>query len=213
MDYNIHMNKNIQGFTLIELIVTMAVVSIVLLTGMPALNDMTASNRLVTQINSIAGSLALARSEAIKTGSVVTICASSDSATCNVTTWHSGWIAFTDVDKDTVVDSGTDKIIQVQDPLTGGTTLKLTLNNSLGVSNVIAGFYQFLPDGSSRDQNTGGLTTGTFVLCNQANEDTKAKAININYIGRTSRAEDSDSNNIVEYYNYVSNTKVDVACP
>ena len=154
MHYNIHMNKN-HGFTLIELIVTLAVVAIVLVTGIPALNQMTDNNRLVSQINSIAGSLSLARSEAIKTGSVVTVCASSDSATCNVTTWESGWIVFTDVDKDNVVDSGTDTIIKIEGALNGGTTLRLTNYD-------VAGIYQFLPDGSSRDRDLSGASVGTF---------------------------------------------------
>lgn len=193
MDYNIHMTKNIQGFTLIELIVTLAVVSILLVTGIPMLNQMTTNNRLVTQINNIAGSLALARSEAIKTGSVVTICASSDAATCDVQTWHSGWIVFTDVDKDTVVDSGTDKLIKIQGALNGSTTLILTLNDSADAAS--AGIYQFLPDGSSRDRDVSGTTVGTFTLCpplgtlTTAQQKAKAKAININFIGRGSRAQ------------------------
>ncbi|MCK4864139.1 MAG: GspH/FimT family pseudopilin [Gammaproteobacteria bacterium] len=204
------MNKNIQGFTLIELIVTMAVVSIVLLTGIPALNDMTNNNRLVAQINSIAGSVALARSEAIKTGTVVTVCASSDSNTCNVTTWKSGWIVFTDVDKDAVFDSGVDKKIQIQDALNGGTTLTLSGNDSSS-----GGIYQFLPDGSSRDRDISGSTVGTFTLCPPAGtltatqQKVKAKAININFIGRASRAEDNDNNNIVENS---ANPPVDISC-
>lgn len=212
MDYNIHMNKNIHGFTLIELIVTMAVVSIVLLTGIPALNSMTGSNRLSTQINTIAGSLAITRSEAIKTGAVVTICASSDAATCNVTTWHSGWISFTDVDKDAVFDAGIDKKIQVQSALSGGTILTLSENDTGS-----GGIYQFLPDGSSRDRDLSGSTVGTFTLCpsdgTSAENQAKAKAININFIGRSSRAEDSDSNGIVEYYKVSTSAMADVTCP
>ena len=193
MDYNIHMNKNNHGFTLIELIVTMAVVSIVLLTGIPALNQMTANNRLVTQINSIAGSLAIARSEAIKTGSAVTICASSDSATCDVTTWHSGWIVFTDQNKDNAINGSSDTRINIQGPLNGGTTLTLTLNDAGS-----GGIYQFLPDGSSRDRDVSGTTVGTFTLCppqgtlTTAQQEAKAKAINVNFIGRASRAQGAD---------------------
>jgi len=176
------MTKN-HGFTLIELIVTLAVVSIVLLTGIPALNQMTGNNRLVSQINSIAGSLALARSEAIKTGLVVTICTSSTGADCTVTPWQSGWIVFTDVDKDGLVDAGTDNIIRIQGALNGGTTLRLTLSTS-------ANNYQFSSDGSSR-----GTTKGTFILCPTDSGNTaiengrKAKAININLIGRNSPAQ------------------------
>lgn len=175
------MTINNQGFTLIELVLTLAVVSIVLLTGIPSLNKMTESNRFVTQINSISGSLALARSEAIKSGTTVTICASSNGTSCNVTTWHSGWIVFTDVDKDTVVDAGVDNLIQIQGALNGGGTLTLTLNGNAGV-------FQFLADGSSR-----GGKMGTFTLCpangSTSEKEAKAKAVNINLIGRNSRAQ------------------------
>ena len=177
MDYNIHMNKNNHGFTLIELMVTMAVVSIVLLTGIPALNQMTERNRLVTQINSISGSLTLARSEAIRAGTVVTVCATSNATTCNVTTWHSGWMAFTDKDKDAVVDAGTDTIILIHDAFNGDSELRLTLNPSAGV-------FQFLPDGSSRN-----APRSTFILCPKDKVVNNAKAININFIGRASTAQ------------------------
>jgi type IV fimbrial biogenesis protein FimT len=181
MNYNINMIKT-RGFTLIELMITLAVVGIVLLTGLPSLNKMTDSNRLVSQINSLSGSLALARSEAIKSGKVVTICASSNTTSCNVTTWHSGWIVFTDLDKDTVVDAGIDTRIQIQGALNGGPTLKLTLSDNTGT-------YQFLPDGSSRDSNSSGSTIGTFILCPKDNDVDKAKALNVNFIGRSSPAQ------------------------
>ena len=191
MHYNIHMNKN-HGLTLIELLVTMAVVGIVLVAGVPALNQMTDNNRLVTQINSIAGSLAVARSEAIKTGSVVTVCISSNGSSCagvDNTDWEDGWIVFTDQDRDNVVDGGTDNIIKIEGALNGGTTLRLSLSDN-------AGIYQFLPDGSSLDRNLGGVTVGTFTLCPAVSTDVtsaqrlaKSKAININFIGRTTRAE------------------------
>jgi len=182
MNYNINMIKT-RGFTLIELMITMAVVSIVLLTGLPSLNKLTDSNRLVSQINSLAGSLALARSEAIKSGKVVTICASSNTTSCNVTTWQSGWIVFTDLDKDTVNDGGTDDTaIQIRRALNGGPSLKLTLSDNTGT-------YQFLPDGSSRDSNLSGSTIGTFVLCPKDNDVNKAAALNINFIGRSSSAQ------------------------
>lgn len=190
MVYKNNMKKAL-GFTLIELIVTLAVVSILLLTGIPALNKMTESNRLVAQINEVAGGLALARSESIRTGSIVTLCASTDAATCagvNVNNWESGWIAFTDKDGDNTVESGDgDTLIKIGEAVPNA-TLRLTLNDAAN-----AGIYQFLPDGSSRDRDNSGTTVGTFTLC--PNEGTaqdrqkNAKAVNINFVGRNSRAQ------------------------
>jgi type IV fimbrial biogenesis protein FimT len=185
MDYNIHMTKNNHGFTLIELIVTLAVVSIVLLTGIPALNQMTDNNRLVTQINSIAGSLALARSEAIKTATTVTLCVSTNGAACDgtaATNWENGWLVFTDSNRDNAINGSSDTLIRIQDQFNGGTTLRLSLYD-------VPGVIQFLADGTTRDRDSNGTSVGTFTLCESTNTATKAKAVNVNFIGRASRAE------------------------
>ena len=205
MDYNIHMNKNNHGFTLIELIVTLAVVSILLLTGIPMLNQMTTSNRLVTQINSIAGSLSVARSESIKRGESITLCGSTDGATCDTSNWESGWIVFTDADNNAVLNSATESMLKIVDQFSGGTTLRLSQSDS-------ASIMRYRSDGSLRDQNSDATRTdkGTFTLCDSSASVTKAKAINVNPLGRVSRAEDTDSpeDNTVNDV-----TGVDVTCP
>ena len=184
MDYNIHMTKNNHGFTLIELIVTLAVVSILLLTGIPMLNQMTENNRLVTQINSIAGSLAVARSESIKRGASVTLCGSTNGTTCDTSNWESGWIVFSDANNNAILESATDTMLKIVAPFTGGSTLRLSQSDS-------ASIIRYRSDGSLRDQNGDATLTdkGTFTLCEQSASTTTAKAININPLGRVSRAE------------------------
>ena len=205
MDYNIHMTKNNHGFTLIELIVTLAVVSIVLLTGIPMLNQMTTSNRLVTQINNIAGSLSVARSESIKRGESITLCGSTDGATCDTANWESGWIVFTDADNNAVLNSASETMLKIVAQFSGGSTLRLSGSDS-------ASIIRYKSDGSLRDQNADATRTdsGTFTLCEQSASTTTAKAININTLGRVSRAEDTDDpkDNIVNDI-----TGADVTCP
>lgn len=185
MDYNIHMNRNNYGFTLIELIVTLAVVSIVLVTGIPALTQMTDNNRLVSQINSIAGSLALARSEAIKSATTVTVCVSTNGAACDgaaAENWENGWLVFTDSNRDNAINGSSDTLVRIQDKLNGGITLRLSVYDEPGV-------IQFLADGTTRDLNLDGASGATFTLCDSTKVATKARAVNVNFIGRTSRAE------------------------
>lgn len=184
MDYNIDMNKNNHGFTLIELIVTLAVVSILLLTGIPMLNQMTTSNRLSTQINTVAGSLAIARSESIKRGTSITLCGSTDGATCDTDSWESGWIIFADADNNAVLDSsaGTSDMLKIVSPFSGGSTLRLSQSDSTGV-------IRFKSEGSLRDLGIDGTNRGTFTLCELSASTTTAKAININPLGRASRAQ------------------------
>ena len=207
MDYNIHMNKN-HGFTLIELIVTLAVVSILLLTGIPALTNMTTSNRLVTQINSMAGSLSVARSESIKRGTSITLCGSTDGATCNTSNWEDGWIVFSDIDNNAVLSStaGTKEImLKIVNKLNGSPTLRLSQSDSTSV-------IRYRSNGSLRDLDGDASLTnkGTFTLCDQTASATKAKAININPLGRVSLAEDTDTTKD-KIVNDV--TGVNVTCP
>lgn len=207
MNYNIHMKKNNHGFTLIELIVTLAVVSIVLATGIPALNQMTSSNRLVSQINNIAASLALARSESIKRGQSITLCGSTDGSTCNTSSWETGWIIFSDSNNNATLDSATtDSMIKIVTQFSGGSTLRLSQSDNTGI-------IRYRSDGGLRDQGGGTIGTdrGTFTLCDNdpISTTTRARAININPIGRVSRAEGATVNEKPVH----DITGVDITCP
>lgn len=80
------------GFTLIELLVTMTVAAILVGLAGPSFKITIQNNRLVTQGNDLLGALIYARSQAIELNSTVTVCASSDGATCSGTNWASGWV-------------------------------------------------------------------------------------------------------------------------
>lgn len=82
------------GFTLVELMVAIAVLAVLLGIAVPMFTDSTLGSRLRTQANDLAGAALLARSEAIKRNQAVTLCASSDGATCTGA-WASGWIVRT----------------------------------------------------------------------------------------------------------------------
>lgn len=70
------------GFTLVELMVTMAVVGILAMVAAPAMTAMIDGNRLTGTASELTASLQLARSEALRRSSSVRICGSSDGATC-----------------------------------------------------------------------------------------------------------------------------------
>lgn len=80
-----------RGFTLIELMITLAVFAVLLMIMLPSYSDMTLGSRLRSQANDLVAGAVLARSEAIKRNQTVTLCASSDGATCTGT-WVDGWI-------------------------------------------------------------------------------------------------------------------------
>ena len=68
--------KQHSGFTLIELMITLAIASILLSVGIPSFQSIFEINRLATQANELVGAVNLARSEAIKRGQDVTVQAS-----------------------------------------------------------------------------------------------------------------------------------------
>lgn len=80
------------GFTLIEMMVTIAVLAILLALAVPSFNDAVLSGKLSTIANNLVASTHLARSEAIKRNNQVTLCVSTDGSTCTGGTWNQGWI-------------------------------------------------------------------------------------------------------------------------
>lgn len=97
------------GFTIIELIVTIAVAALLLGVAIPAFNDLVRNNQMRTAVNSLAMDFAYARSEATKRFDPVVICRSDDGAACSTdadTTWSGGWLLFVDLDRDEALDAG-----------------------------------------------------------------------------------------------------------
>lgn len=85
------------GFTLIELMVTLALVAIVLSFGVPNMTQLIRSNQVINQTNSVLGGIQLARAEAVKRGIGVAVCGSSDQVSCDGQ-WGQGWLVYEDSD-------------------------------------------------------------------------------------------------------------------
>ena len=98
-----------KGFTVVELLITIVVVSILLATGVPSILKMVKNNRVTTQANKLVTSVQLGRNEAVKRGTRTTVCAANTTLDdcAGSTNWANGWIVFSNLDNDSTADTGT----------------------------------------------------------------------------------------------------------
>lgn len=149
------MNRE-NGFTLIELIVALAVLAVLTALAVPSFRETMQNNRLVTRSNDIVTALNLARSEAIKRGEVVNVSA-------NGANWNSGILVRT--------ASGTD--IRVFPAFTGNITVTAALTT-----------ISFQPNGTASTFTTTFATT--FSVCDSSRTGETGRTVNVNAIGRIS---------------------------
>ena len=149
-----------------------AVVAILLAVAVPSFRDMTQRNRVATEVNAFAGDLQFARSEAIKQGVPVTVCASSNGTSClGNATWNTGWIVFADPDNSKTVNNG-EIVIRRQAAFTG--------TDTFAASNGVAAITY------SRDGFAMGLTanaTVTLTLRTIPANSGATRCVAVNFVG------------------------------
>jgi len=98
-----------QGFTLYELVITLALVAVLVGTAVPAFGIYLAKSRQTVEINALFHAVHRARKASIMRRKVVSICPTPDGAQCGaMADWSAGWLLFENTDADTPprVDSG-----------------------------------------------------------------------------------------------------------
>ena len=130
-----------QGFTLVELLVTIAVMAIVLTLAVPGFRSIVNGNRLSAATDEFVAGLQMARIEAVRRGARVVACATADAnagddAGC-ATSDVDGWLVFVDADR----NGG----FGVADRLLRSTTV----DHGVAVSGVM--LVSFHGDGMARD--------------------------------------------------------------
>jgi type IV fimbrial biogenesis protein FimT len=167
-----------RGFTLIELIVTVAIAAVLAGLAAPSFKQLTTNNRLKSHATALHTSLLLARSEAIKRKSRVVLCKSSDGATC-VTAggWQQGWIVFSDANDNASPDAG-ELFIQKVASLSGDFVLK-------GDGN-LADYVSYSSTGAPKLSASDTFQTGAFSLCQLGVSGGNARQIEIFATGRLS---------------------------
>lgn len=118
--------RRARGFTLIELVVVLAIVAILLRVATPGMSRSVAARAMNAQSSEFMAALRFARSEALTRGTAVTVCAALPGVPpgcqgARATDWRSGWIVFADRERRGRPDAH-DPLLRIQPPLlrTGG---------------------------------------------------------------------------------------------
>ena len=145
------------GFSLIELLIAVAIFGLLVLAAGPAYRNFIAAQELADHAHFLAGTLNLARSEAIKTGYRVNLCKSSDRQQCadDGSGWELGWILYVDENQDGEISAG-ETVIRTEGPPGNDITVRGNRPVSDYVSYTSLGHARML---------SGALQMGTFVVC------------------------------------------------
>ena len=156
------------GFTIVELMATLAVAAILLAVGIPSYETLVKGSRLTTGNNDLVSGLNLARSEAVKRGMRVTVCKSANAVTAATPScaagdgWEQGWIIFTDQNSNAAYNSATETLLQVHDAMASSIT-------AVGDA-TITSYISYVLTGQSQ-QTGGGLQSGAIKLCDDRTGD------------------------------------------
>lgn len=169
---------SVEGFTVVEVMITLVVAAVLLTLAAPAFTDLIANNRLRSEVYALRGLLMEARSEALTERNNVTVCRSGDGLGCNGT-WRNGYIAFFDNNGDGVVDEG-ERIILARTP----DTRRIDIRFSNEANRVV-----FNSRGNAH--TAAGSFNGTFTLCDERGAAAAAGLI-ITPVGTLTAAIDKD---------------------
>jgi type IV fimbrial biogenesis protein FimT len=181
------------GFTLVELLVTLAVAAVLLTMAVPGFQSVMARNRVSGLTNELIAALNLARSEAIKGGYTVTICkststdatdnpsASTPTPSCSTASgvgWQNGWLVFVDNSTATGAQRGVrntgERLLRVHQPTTTGATIDGGTN--------FGNYISYLSNGLSKGAS---LSNGSFSIVSAAEQ----RCVSINVTGRARLAQ------------------------
>jgi len=154
------------GLTLIELLVTLSIVAVIAVAGVPALRSLVMSQRMTAQINGFVHAVFFAKQSAHTRQADTVICKSSTGRRCEPDAdWSDGWLLFVNLDQDRPAR------VDATEPV-------LAVGNAFVHGSVRGNRGEFVFRAFEIRS-----TNGTFVFCD-ARGASYAKALIISYTGR-----------------------------
>lgn len=171
------MGRKSDGFTIVELMITILVLAVLVSLGAPNLQQMIINNRLTTEVNSLVAGLQYARSEALRRNAVVTIGATG-------TDWSGGWSVWLDTDADNAVDS-TETLLRAQSAQTAGYTIKPPSSVTTSPAAL-----RFNPNGT--------IANASPLITEVCKSGTVGRVVTVSLVGQvqTSNTKDSSNNDV-----------------
>ena len=157
---------NDQGFTIIELMITITIAAILLMLGIPSFTTFIGNQKLIATASEFYSAVNLTRSEAIKRGARV------DLVPNNGVSWNSGWTVFIDVNSNQLVESS-ETILFKHDAISSDITIASTSINP---------YISYIGNGRTRtnvSSQTPGPCTVSFTYA------TTIRRVAINFLGRS----------------------------
>jgi type IV fimbrial biogenesis protein FimT len=201
-----HTITNKAGFTLLELMIVVAIAAILMGIAIPSFMEAIRSNRLTTYANELVTALNLARSEAVKRGLTVAVRRVDNLSSTNLgagANWEDGWDVFVDLNGNgSFNDDGDGTLceLNIQNVLIEDCLLKTY--TALRASYTLRGDANFtasvtyMPSGRSN-------SNGIFALCDDSDglatpSANTSRLLIVNQVGRVSMGVDTDNNQIPE---------------
>jgi len=177
------MKKKPLGFTLVELMAALAIITVSLTVVIPAFSTQIKSINTSLSTNELLGIFQFARSSALKRNSFITLCPTNNQVECS-DDWRDPIIVFLDPEKVETISSES-QILRIFQPISSGDIL-------LGSISLGRKYFQY---------NSQGYTNGTagnLIYCPKDKDIRFARQLVVSLQGRPRLSPDTDDDGIIE---------------
>ncbi len=166
------MDKKSNGFTLLELLMGVAILGIIMGIATPSFVELISNNRMSSGVHDFVGALQMAKAESAARVVPATVCKKNVAGSGCLASgdWQQGWIVFTDLNGNASVDAG-DTVVLNHEALGTG----ITFDGTAGVGNAIT----YNPSGT-----TSITGTQVLIMCDARGYAESAMGILITITGR-----------------------------